>query len=173
MNVFISYSSKDIEFVRALHAVLRGSGIRPYFAEYDLAPGQELAELRSAIQQAHMLVLVWSEHARASEWVTQEVGIAMGSGRLVLPVVLNEGLGLPGFLRDIKYVAAWRNPLTALPTIQHAVIQWWRYLEEQQRARDTRKSQEDFWAAVRGGLAVVGGVVILDKLFGSDRPPDE
>ena len=114
MNVFISYSSKDIEFVRALNAVLLGSGIRPFFAEYDLAPGQELDALHDAIQQAHMLVVVWSEHARASDWVAQEVGMAMGAGKLVLPVVLDKSHSPPGFLRNIKYVAAWENPMTAL-----------------------------------------------------------
>ena len=155
----------------ALRAVLQGSRVKTFLAESDLPPGGSLAALRGAILQAHMLVLIWSAQAQSSPWVAQEVGVALGSNKLVLPVVLTPTGELPALLREIKHVRAWENPIMSLPTVQHAVLQWGQYLEASRRAQGAQRSQDDFWSAVGSSLAVVGGVVVLGKLFGTDRAP--
>jgi hypothetical protein len=44
----------------------------------------------------------------ASEWVNQEIGIAHGNHKPILPSVLEHGLSLPGFIKELRYVAAFQ-----------------------------------------------------------------
>jgi hypothetical protein len=41
--------------------------------------------------------------------VPQEIGIAKGCNRIILPVVMEEGVPVPGFINNLKYLAAHKN----------------------------------------------------------------
>lgn len=45
-----------------------------------------------------------------SEWVPQENGVARGVDKTKLPIVLEDDLNLSAFIRDMKYLAVYRNP---------------------------------------------------------------
>jgi hypothetical protein len=95
-SVFISYSSKDEQLARRLHADLQDKGVRCWFAPEDLKIGDRFRQrIDEAIHLQDKLLLLLSEHSIGSEWVEVEVEAACEKEarekRLVLfPVRLDE-----------------------------------------------------------------------------------
>lgn len=72
-DVFISHSEKDKPAVRELAERLRRDGLRVWFDDWEIKPGDAiLLKIQAGLEQARTLVLVMSQHASASEWVTFE-----------------------------------------------------------------------------------------------------
>ncbi|MGB8646179.1 MAG: toll/interleukin-1 receptor domain-containing protein [Anaerolineae bacterium] len=73
-SAFISYSSKDAEFVRRLHADLQANHVRVWFAPEDLEIGQPImAGIDAAIRSYDKLMVILSQNSIHSEWVNFEV----------------------------------------------------------------------------------------------------
>ena len=73
-SCFISYSTKDEEFARRLHARMRQEELRVWFAPEDMKGGKKLYEqIDRAIQVHDRLLLVLSEDSMKSEWVMTEI----------------------------------------------------------------------------------------------------
>jgi uncharacterized protein YjbI with pentapeptide repeats len=76
-SCFISYSSKDEEPARCLHADLQAAGVRCWFAPHDVKAGRKLHEqVDEAIRLYDRLLLILSDASMASEWVKTEVANA-------------------------------------------------------------------------------------------------
>lgn len=110
-NVFISYSTKDLHVVSKFKEMLSVPVIDVFIAEYSMKPGSKLdEEIIDAIRDCDLFILLWSRISKKSEWVSQEIGIATTEEKTILPIVLNKGLSLPGFIKNRKYLAAYENP---------------------------------------------------------------
>jgi len=73
-SCFISYSSKDEEFVERLHADLQANGIRCWFALEDLKIGDKIrSRIDDAIRMHDKLLLILSSNSILSDWVETEV----------------------------------------------------------------------------------------------------
>jgi uncharacterized protein YjbI with pentapeptide repeats len=73
-SCFISYSAKDEDFVRRLHADLQDKGVRCWFAPEDMKIGAKILDtLDQAIRLRDKILLVLSEASIASDWVEDEV----------------------------------------------------------------------------------------------------
>ena len=110
-NVFISYSSKDMNIVDWARSTLAQPGyIEVFAAEYSVLPSQPLNdEIEKAIRACDLFVLLWSHDARASDYVPQEIGIAKGCNKTILPVVMEDKVPVPGFINNLKYLAAHKD----------------------------------------------------------------
>jgi hypothetical protein len=76
-SCFISYSTKDQEFAKRLHADLQAEGVRCWFAPHDIKGGRKLHEqLDEAIRLHDKLLLILSEHSMNSTWIETEIGNA-------------------------------------------------------------------------------------------------
>lgn len=114
-KIFVSYSTHDLEQVNLLQQQLASTPLTVFVAEHSVLPGQELPnEIANAIQECDLFVVLWSENARDSDWVSQEIGRASALKKTILPLVLNEGLDLPGFISKLKYIPVFREPDWAL-----------------------------------------------------------
>jgi hypothetical protein len=108
-SCFISYSSKNDDFAKRIHADLQNKGVRCWFAPHDLPiGGKVLDEIDAAIRLRDKLVLVLSKDSIQSGWVEDEVTTAYEEerrrGRTVLfPIRLDEAI------MDTK--AAWASKL--------------------------------------------------------------
>ena len=81
-SCFISYSSKDDEFVHRLHADLQDKGVRCWFAPHDMKIGAKILDtLDEAIRLRDKVLLVLSEASIASDWVEDEVTKAFAEER--------------------------------------------------------------------------------------------
>jgi WD40 repeat protein len=72
-DVFLSHSSKDKAIVRPLAERLRKDGIRVWFDEWEIHPGDSIpSKIEKGLEQSHVLVFCMSEHAFGSDWATLE-----------------------------------------------------------------------------------------------------
>lgn len=110
-NVFISYSTKNLHVVDWARATLTQPGVTEVFAaEYSVLPSQKLNdEIVRAIRACDLFVLLWTHDARSSDYVPQEIGIAIGCNKTILPVVMEDNVPIPGFITNLKYLPAHRN----------------------------------------------------------------
>ena len=110
-NVFISYSSKNLHIVDWARSTLAQPGVTEVFAaEYSVLPSHVLNDaIIRAIRGCDLFVLLWSHDARTSDYVPQEIGIAVGCNKTILPVVMEENVAVPGFITNLKYLAAHKN----------------------------------------------------------------
>jgi TIR domain len=110
-NVFISYSTKNLKIVNWLRSTLHRPGMTEVFAaEYSVSPSQPLNdEIERAIRACNLFVLLWSHDARSSEYVPQEIGLAKGCNKRILPIVMDDNLRVPGFISNLKYLPAHKD----------------------------------------------------------------
>jgi TIR domain-containing protein len=82
-SCFISYSSKNDDFIRRLHTDLQDNGVRCWFAPEDMKIG---AKIRDTIDQAIRLrdkvLLVLSEASISRDWVEDEVEVEAWAAKL-------------------------------------------------------------------------------------------
>jgi uncharacterized protein YjbI with pentapeptide repeats len=97
-SCFISYSSKDDDFVHRLHADLQDNGVRCWFAPHDMKIGAKILDtLDEAIRLRDKVLLVLSEASIASDWVEDEVTRAFAEERqrggvVLFPVRLDDAV---------------------------------------------------------------------------------
>jgi hypothetical protein len=81
-SCFISYSAKDDEFAKSIHADLQNSGVRCWFAPHDLPIGAKTWDaIDEAIKSRNKLLLILSTNSIASDWVEDEVQKAFAEER--------------------------------------------------------------------------------------------
>ena len=97
-SCFISYSSKDEELAKQLHANLQDEGVRCWFAPEDMKIGDKIWDtIDKAIRLRDKLLLILSKHAIDSDWVEDEVTKAYAEERrrkqtVLFPIRLDEAV---------------------------------------------------------------------------------
>jgi hypothetical protein len=143
-KVFVSYSTRDITRTAQIKQMLEAVGARVFVAEYSVAAGADLSNsIITAIKNSDLFVLLWSHHAKNSEWVPQEIGVAKGCNKPVIPVVLHSGVEIPGFLKGIKYLPLYKNPKQALAWLQKNVAV---------KVADTSQKEALTWLGLSGAF---------------------
>src|SRR5262249_23027422 len=73
-SCFISYSTKDEDFAKRLHARMVEEQLRVWYSREDMPWGQKLhQEIDTAIRVHDKLLLVLSPHSIGSDWVKTEI----------------------------------------------------------------------------------------------------
>jgi len=86
-HVFISYRRVDSPVAETIEAGLREAGLRCW-RDRVLEWGVDFPlEIREAIKQSQVVLVMISEHAGESQWMVREVDMAFEQERPVLPVV--------------------------------------------------------------------------------------
>lgn len=96
-KVFISHSSQDMSLVEKAKSKLIQEHILPADSEFsalhDIAIGDDVrAALKGQIAHADQVVLIMSENAEASQWVTYELGMADALNKPII-VIGRKGSG--------------------------------------------------------------------------------
>lgn len=116
-DVFISHSAKDKTTADAVCAMLESEGIRCWIAPRDVTPGMEWGEcIIDAIEQARIMVLVFTADANASPQIRREVERAVNHGVAILPVRTEDVLparALEYFIGNVHWLDALTPPLEA------------------------------------------------------------
>jgi hypothetical protein len=96
MAVFLSYSSRDREFVTRLADELRRAGIEVWLDEAELRVGDNLLRIENGIRTSRCLLLAWSNASAKSPWVARELEAARRIGGIrILPIVLDDVVQQP------------------------------------------------------------------------------
>lgn len=89
--VFISYSSKDVDYVTQITGALERAGINYWMAPDNIPAGSNYAkEIPKAIKECTVFLLVFSENSQQSIWVEKEVDRAICEHKEVLPVRIDD-----------------------------------------------------------------------------------
>lgn len=103
IHLMISYSRNDSAFVDRLEADLKAQGYSTWVDRRKLEPGQRWdAEIRQAITQCDILLVVLSPDALASRFVRQEYLEALKRRKQVIPVRYYPTPELPRELRRLQ-----------------------------------------------------------------------
>ena len=74
-DVFLSHSSHDKAIVRPLAERLRQDGLRVWFDEWELRPGDSIpSKIEEGLEHSRVLVLCLSAQAFGSDWAQLESG---------------------------------------------------------------------------------------------------
>lgn len=112
-DVFLSHNSKDKPRVRKLAERLKKAGLKVWFDEWCIKPGEIIAlKVDEGLEQSRVLLLCVSQNALESGWVSLERSTAIhrdpaNEGRRFVPLLL-EACDLPDTLRRYKYLD-WRK----------------------------------------------------------------
>ncbi len=108
-DVFLSHNARDKPRVRALAEKLRAAGLRVWFDEWVIKPGDDIyLAIERGLDAARAQVLCLSPAALGSEWVALERSTVLfrdptNAGRRFIPLLLAD-CELPDALRRYKYV---------------------------------------------------------------------
>ena len=90
-GVFISHSSVNLQDAKQVKAAINAGGFDVWLDDSDIRVGVLLGkELLKAIEASRAVVLIWSEAAKNSAWVTTEILAAFHVNRFMLPYTLDE-----------------------------------------------------------------------------------
>lgn len=151
-KVFVSYSTHDLKNVTELQQSLVGTGVEVFVAAHSVVPSELLSEkISAAIADSDLFVLLWSAKAKASDWVPQEIGKAHSLQKTILPLVLDEGLDLPGFISGLKYLPIYRDPQASMVQVQEFVLKKFQAKQDAIRLKEQENARN---------LLVLGGLIL-------------
>ncbi|MEO8355453.1 MAG: TIR domain-containing protein [Chloroflexota bacterium] len=122
-KIFISYSRKDIGFVRKLSGDLEKLGYEVWWDVSDLRGGDDWVRvIPEAIEASQFFLVVLSPNALTSEWVRKEYTQALKLKKKVIPLMLTASrvpfslntINYVDFTSEDEYAASLNNLLTAL-----------------------------------------------------------
>ena len=110
-------------------------------------PKRYFRQLVEKGRQAHELIIerrnfqMAHSDSRAWELVPQvlEIGKAHSSGKRILPLVLTEGLHLPGFISGLKYIPVYKNLEDAMTKAKRIILD---QLQIKQAALEKKKQND-------------------------------
>jgi len=111
-DVFLSHSAKDKTVVRELAERLRADGLKVWFDEWVLKPGDSIpAKIEEGLEHSRVLVLCMSANAFGSDWAQLESGTfrfrdPLNKERRFIPLRLDDAL-IKGSLAQFLYIN-WR-----------------------------------------------------------------
>lgn len=103
-KIFISYSRRDIDFVRTLAGDLEKVGYDVWWDISDLRGGDDwLRVIPNEIEACDQFIVVLSPNAASSEWVRKEYAQALSLRKKIIPIMLAR-TAVPFALNTINYV---------------------------------------------------------------------
>ncbi len=91
LYTFISYSSKNQSLADAMNKILKDNGISTWMAPGDIPIGEKYASvINQAIKGCTCLMLLLTNDAQNSKWVSKEIERAISYGKVIIPVKLEE-----------------------------------------------------------------------------------
>jgi WD40 repeat protein len=115
LNVFISYSRQDTEFVDRLQTALRSRGIEAFVDRQDVEKAEEWwARIKQLITEADTIVFTLSPGSVDSKVCKDEVEFAEKLNKRFVPIVARdlEGRTVPGALARLNYIFFIPNSTT-------------------------------------------------------------
>ncbi|OGR09007.1 MAG: hypothetical protein A3K23_03430 [Desulfobacca sp. RBG_16_58_9] len=110
-DIFVSYAHQDRTVANAVLATLEAHGIRCWIAPRDILPGMDWGEaIIDALQEAKVMVLVFSSGSNDSEQIKREVERAVHQGIAVVPFRIEDVL--PN--KTLEYFISTQHWLDAL-----------------------------------------------------------
>lgn len=115
-DVFISYFLKDRAWVRSLVKALQDRGIRVWYDEAEVRPGDSLLDrIHEGLNKSHDIIFLIDAGTSKSNWAAAELGAALALHKPIIPIV-QEGIlpeDIPGPIRLRRYLLKQEPSVTA------------------------------------------------------------
>lgn len=103
--VFVSHASQDKEIVEQLLQELAELDVDTWVSFRDIAPGSEWNRaIHDALDAAAHVIIVVSQNSINSDYVLAEVEFALGQGKTVIPVLIEDIKKLPVRWHTLQYL---------------------------------------------------------------------
>lgn len=147
-DVFISHAQADLPLAEFLHRHLTQEGLSVYLASVSMPPGEQwMPAILNNLRSSTWVICLASRAACESYWVMQEMGVAIGSNKKLVPITWDlPPDALPGWMRQYQAV----NLGASQEEAKAAIV----------RIADAIKSEK------QKGLAILGLIVAGLMLFG-------
>lgn len=137
VQIFLSHASENHEWVERIADHARSVGVNPYVATRDPRPGTYLADkIRAAIKSSAAMLVLLTEAAYASRYVTEEIGAARQEGTLMVvladPVLRGKDLSMLQGLEVLWF--DYDNPASSVAPLISTLSQIMRAADAAQRA---------------------------------------
>jgi hypothetical protein len=109
--------------------------------------------INSAIEQCDLFVLLWSQNAQASAWVSQEIGKATALKKNILPIILDNEANLPGFIQNLKYLSLPKEPTAAIHKARNIITD--AYEKKMKRIAEAAQAGKDKLALMSIGALLL------------------
>lgn len=105
-DVFISHANADRQLAEYLHRHLTQEGLSVYLATVSMQPGERWQQsILDNLRASTWVVCLASRAACDSEWVMQEMGVAIGANKKLVPIVWDIApTSLPGWMQQFQAV---------------------------------------------------------------------
>jgi len=108
-NVFISFSSKDIETAIRIHDGLTNRGVKCWISSKHVSPGGDYqTEIVNALAASCVMVLVYSQNANSSLEIPKEIALAGQYQLTVIPLKIDDVIPSGGFMFALA-TSQWVN----------------------------------------------------------------
>jgi hypothetical protein len=106
MDVFISHAEADLPLAEYLHRHLTQEGLSVYLASVSMLPGEKwMPAILSNLRSSTWVICLASRAACESHWVMQEMGVAIGANKKLVPIVWDVSPSdLPGWMQQYQAV---------------------------------------------------------------------
>ena len=112
-QIFISYSSKDIDQVLIVKELLDKKGFNCWMAPYSIPPGSDYAsEITPAISQSKVMIAFLSTNFQNSIWTRKEVDLALNNKVIIIPWELSQielSKAYTFLFSNVQRIAAYRD----------------------------------------------------------------
>ena len=90
-TVFVSYAREDYGWVSVATNLLTAGGAKVFMDVSDIAYGDRWEDvLTKTLHDVERVLVFWSRHAAASEWVAKEWQLALNNGKRLVPVPIDD-----------------------------------------------------------------------------------
>lgn len=105
-DVFISHATEDAPFANFLFRHLQQERLEVFLASASLAPGEKwMPSILENLRQSKWMLCLASRAACDSPWVMQEMGVAIGHGKKMIPIIWDlPPSALPGWMQQYQPV---------------------------------------------------------------------
>ena len=112
-NIFISYSTKDLDTAKWLEqSLLTIKNSKVFLAHSNLIIGSLSEALVKEIKHCDLFIVLYSREAHESPYVQQEIGVAKGSNKTIIPIATDSDVKPGAMLEGISYVPFYNRDLT-------------------------------------------------------------
>lgn len=124
-DVFISYSSLEAEKAEHIRDILQANGISCWMAPDSIPAGSSyLNEIYDAVSSCKVLIVLLSEKAQNSEWVTSEVEIARDESKVIIPYKIEDCKLNKAFrvlIKTKQYVEGFKDENKAIQQVMDSI----------------------------------------------------
>ena len=116
-DVFISYSSTDMDVAQKVYAYLQQKGLKPWIAPQCIPAGEPYARaIINGISKCRLMVVILSKTSNSSDDVLNEVDQAHREKKVILPFIIDE-TEMSGEMRYYLSRKQWINAFPEMTTV--------------------------------------------------------